>query len=254
MVNPKESQCYVVEDFLTHPYQVAHRISQHHLELIINQSSAFQPTCFQLRSQSFSCKGSRSPRSLRKEKITSSSSNSSPRSWRKGEGGRGGTLQDQSKSFTFREERRQLGQPHNHLSAMEANNRSNAEEAFPGRRRLQELLPGDGRVQGDGWARLQSIRRRLQEKRSRQEKENESALMKEGTGSGWYLEQSCGTEREGGEEDFDLRPGGERRRLMRSTSLTTTPLSIRPAFPRFFSTAQHKYFPQLNCFYETRCN
>ena len=191
---------------------------------------------------------------MRKEKITSSSSNSSPRSWRKGEGGRGGTLQDQSKSFTFREERRQLGQPHNHLSAMEANNRSNAEEAFPGRRRLQELLPGDGRVQGDGWARLQSIRRRLQEKRFRQEKENESALMKEGTGSGWYLEQSCGTEREGGEEDFDLRPGGERRRLMRSTSLTTTPLSIRPAFPRFFSTAQHKYFPQLNCFYETRCN
>ena len=35
MVNPKESQCYVVEDFLTHPYQVAHPISQHHLELIL---------------------------------------------------------------------------------------------------------------------------------------------------------------------------------------------------------------------------
>ena len=142
MVNPKESQCYVVEDFLTHPYQVARQISQHHLELIINQSSAFQPTCFQLRSQSFSCKGSRSPRSLRKEKSTSSSGNSSLRNWRKGEGGKGGTLQDQSKSFTFREERSQLGQPHKHLSAMEANNRSTAEEAFPGRRRLQELLPG----------------------------------------------------------------------------------------------------------------
>merc|ERR1712107_817686 len=77
-------------------------------------------------------------------------------------------------------------------------------------------------------------------------------MGKEGTGSGWYLEQSCGTEREGGGEDFTLRPGGERRRLMRSTSLTTTPLSIRPTFPGYFSTAHQGYFPQLNRFYETR--
>jgi len=173
-----ENQCYVVEDFLTFPYQ---------------------PTCFQLRSQSFT-----SPRRLKEGK-----------SRRRG-------LQEQSQSFTFNNEG-------------EGSSMSQLKEGTPVRRRLQELLPGEVNREGEGngWERLQSIRRRLQEKKRMQEKENVVETM-----TAVELRRAESVRGEGPEEDFEMRqdfemrrPGRERRQLMRSTSLTA-PLSLRPAFPR----------------------
>jgi len=217
-----ENQCYVVEDFLTFPYQ---------------------PTCFQLRSQSFT--------SPRKETA----------------GGRRTGLQEQSQSFTFHSEG---GERRGRRQSYDLSNEgSRSKQGLPVRRRLQELLPGDGR-QGErnGWERLQSIRRRLQEKRRREEKENAVETVtampdEEGRGGNvWLLDEMRGNLRrgesvreEGSEEDFEMwqesdfemrqgsdfemrqgsdfemRQGRERRQLMRSTSLTA-PLSLRPAFPR----------------------
>merc|ERR1711971_6193 len=197
MAEPAENQCYVVEDFLTFPYQ---------------------PTCFQLRSQSFSCKRSlTSPRSLKE------------RNRRKG-------LQEQSQSFTFRGEgeesisRRQLGQSYDLLN-QGSRSKEDRQEGLPVRRKLQELVPGDG--EGSGWERLQSIRRRLQEKRRRQEKEKENVdetiLRQDEDGTGWILNELRGESVR--LEDFEMRQGRERRQLMRSTSLTA-PLSLRPACAR----------------------
>ena len=154
-------------------------------------------------------------------------------------------LQEQSQSFTFRGEgegssRRQLGQSYD-LSNQGSRSKEDRQENLPVRRRLQELVPRDG--EGSRWERLQSIRRRLQEKRRRQEKENVEETMlrqeEEGkTGSGWLLDESRGQLRRGEsvreedfEDDFEMRQGRERRQLMRSTSLTA-PLSVRPAFAR----------------------
>lgn len=193
-----ENQCYVVEDFLTFPYQ---------------------PTCFQLRSQSFT--------SPRKETA----------------GGRRRGLQEQSQSFTFHSEG---GERRGRRQSYDLSNEgSRSKQGLPVRRRLQELLPRDGR-QGErnGWERLQSIRRRLQEKRRREEKENAvetvTAMPDEERRGGnvWLLDEMRENLRrgesvreEGSEEDFEMRQGRERRQLMRSTSLTA-PLSLRPAFPR----------------------
>ena len=194
-----------------------------------------QPTCFQLRSQSFT--------SPRKETA----------------GGRRRGLQEQSQSFTFHSEG---GERRGRRQSYDLSNEgSRSKQGLPVRRRLQELLPGDGR-QGErnGWERLQSIRRRLQEKRRREEKENVVETVtavpdEEGRGgSVWLLDEMRGNLRrgegvreEGSEEDFEMwqesdfemcqgsdfemRQGRERRQLMRSTSLTA-PLSLRPAFPR----------------------
>ena len=202
-----------------------------------------QPTCFQLRSQSFT--------SPRKETA----------------GGRRRGLQEQSQSFTFHSEG---GERRGRRQSYDLSNEgSRSKQGLPVRRRLQELLPGDGR-QGErnGWERLQSIRRRLQEKRRREEKENAvetvTAMPDEERRGGnvWLLDEMRGNLRrgegvreEGSEEDFEMRQerdfemrqgrdfemrqgsdfemrqGRERRQLMRSTSLTA-PLSLRPAFPR----------------------
>jgi len=195
MAEPAENQCYVVEDFLTFPYQ---------------------PTCFQLRSQSFSCK----------------SSSTSPRSLKEVSRRRG--PQEQSQSFTFRSEgegssRRQLGQSYDLL-----NQGSRSKED------RQESLP---------------VRRRLQEKRRRQEKENVEETMlrqeeEDKTESGWVLDESRGQLRRGEtvrdedfEDDFEMREGREmRRQLMRSTSLTA-PLSLRPAFARTSSFTPNRRQP-----------
>ena len=155
-----------------------------------------QPTCFQLRSQSFT-----SPRNLKEF------------SRRRG-------VQEQSQSFTCHnegEERRrvQLGQSYDLSSQV-----SRSKEGLPARRRLQELEARDGRgEEGKGWERLQSIRRRLQEKRRKQEKENveEATAMQDRVGkggSGWNLDKvrraESGIEVKGVdfEEDFDMRQGG----------------------------------------------
>jgi len=218
MAEPAENQCYVVEDFLTFPYQ---------------------PTCFQLRSQSFSCK----------------SSSTSPRSMKEVSRRRG--PQEQSQSFTFRSEgegssRRQLGQSYDLLN-QGSRSKEDRQESLPVRRRLQELVPRDG--EGSGWERLQSIRRRLQEKRRRQEKENVEETMlrqeeEDKTESGWVLDESRGQLRRGEtvrdedfEDDFEMREGREmRRQLMRSTSLTA-PLSLRPAFARTSSFTPNRRQP-----------
>ena len=160
-------------------------------------------------------------------------------------------LQEQSQSFTFRSERegssrRQLEQSYD-LSNEGSRSKEDRQESLPVRRRLQELVPRD--FEGSGWERLQSIRRRLQEKRRRQEKENveETMLRQEEEGkteSGWLLDESRGQLRrsetvrpEDFEDDFEMREGRERRQLMRSTSLTA-PLSVRPAFARSRSQFQ----------------
>ena len=143
-------------------------------------------------------------------------------------------MQEQSQSFTFRGEgeesisRRQLGQSYD-LSNQGSRSKEDRQEGLPVRRRLQELVAGDG--EGSGWERLQSIRRRLQEKRRRQEKENveETILRQDGDGTGWILDESRGESVR--LEDFEMRQGRERRQLMRSTSLTA-PLSHRPACAR----------------------
>ena len=84
-----------------------------------------------------------------------------------------------------------------------------------------ELLPGDGRQgEGSGWERLQSIRRRLQEKRRWQEKENEVERMtamqdeegKEGSGRlldelGGKLRRAESVRERGSKEDFKMRQG-----------------------------------------------
>ena len=159
--------------------------------------------------------------------------------------------QEQSQSFTFRSEgegssRRQLGQSYDLLN-QGSRSKEDRQESLPVRRRLQELVPRDG--EGSGWERLQSIRRRLQEKRRRQEKENVEETMlrqeeEDKTESGWVLDESRGQLRRGEtvrdedfEGDFEMREGRERRQLMRSTSLTA-PLSLRPAFARSRSQFQ----------------
>jgi len=145
-------------------------------------------------------------------------------------------LQEQSQSFTFRGEgeesisRRKLGQSYELLN-QGSRSKEDRQEGLPVRRKLQELVPGDG--EGSGWERLQSIRRRLQEKRRRQEKEKENVdetiLRQDEDGTGWILNELRGESVR--LEDFEMRQGRERRQLMRSTSLTA-PLSLRPACAR----------------------